>query len=139
MPSDSFSFRLAIVEKQGVTYKPSDKPKSDIYRELLPLVNSGRAELLDNKKLRAQLEGLERRTARGGKDSIDHGPGAHDDIANSVAGVLVLVSERKKLPKVPIVSPGEISGPSYWRGAGGGHVGPGLRSAFQQSWPTRPP
>src|SRR5262249_19712611 len=28
-------------------------------------------------------------TARGGRDSIDHAPGAHDDIANAVAGALV--------------------------------------------------
>ena len=36
-----------------------------------------------------QLCSLERRTARGGKDSIDHSPGMHDDIANAVAGALV--------------------------------------------------
>ena len=36
-----------------------------------------------------QLSSLERRTARGGKDSIDHSPGMHDDIANAVAGALV--------------------------------------------------
>jgi len=42
----------------------------------------------------SQLHGLERRTARGGKDSIDHGPGAHDDIANAVAGALVLASAK---------------------------------------------
>jgi hypothetical protein len=38
----------------------------------------------------AQLCGLERRTARGGRDSIDHGPGAHDDLASAAAGALVL-------------------------------------------------
>jgi hypothetical protein len=32
---------------------------------------------------------LERRTSRQGKDSIDHSPGGHDDLVNSVAGVLV--------------------------------------------------
>jgi hypothetical protein len=48
--------------------------------------------LLDNRRLISQLHGLERRTARGGKDSIDHGPGAHDDIANAVAGALVLAA-----------------------------------------------
>jgi hypothetical protein len=26
---------------------------------------------------------------RGGRDSIDHGPGSHDDVANAVAGVLL--------------------------------------------------
>jgi len=31
----------------------------------------------------------ERRTTRGGRDSIDHLPGAHDDLANAVAGALV--------------------------------------------------
>jgi hypothetical protein len=41
---------------------------------------------LDNPKLINQFIGLERRTARGGRDSIDHPPGGHDDICNAVAG-----------------------------------------------------
>lgn len=60
--------------KHGIEYKCSEKSKSDIYLELLPLVMSSRIELLDNKKLVRQLVSLERRTARGGKDSIDHAP-----------------------------------------------------------------
>jgi hypothetical protein len=56
---------------------------------LLPLINSGAVEILDNERLIAQLVSLERRTARGGKESIDHAPGAHDDVANAVAGALV--------------------------------------------------
>jgi hypothetical protein len=71
--------------KFGVTYDPSAKPKSDLYVDLLPLINSGRIELLDHQKLINQLCGLERRTARGGRDSIDHAPGGHDDLANVVA------------------------------------------------------
>ena len=43
-----------------------------------------------------QLCGLERRTARSGKDSIDHGPGGHDDLANAVAGAADLVASRKQ-------------------------------------------
>jgi hypothetical protein len=39
----------------------------------------------------SQLVGLERRTARSGHDSIDHGPNGHDDIAKAVAGALLLV------------------------------------------------
>ena len=39
-----------------------------------------------------QLASLERRTARGGRDSIDHAPGAHDDIANAVSGVVGAIS-----------------------------------------------
>ena len=48
--------------------------------------------LLDLRVLHAQLQGLERRVARGGKDSIDHGPGGRDDVANAAAGALTLVS-----------------------------------------------
>ncbi len=53
------------------------------------MLNSGRVELLATPRLEVQLCALERRTARGGRDSIDHPPGGHDDVANAVAGVLV--------------------------------------------------
>ena len=76
--------------KRGVHYEPAEKPKSELYRDLLPLINSGAVDLLDNERLVQQLVMLERRTARGGKDSIDHPPGAHDDVANAVAGALVM-------------------------------------------------
>jgi hypothetical protein len=75
--------------EHGVDYRPAEKPKSDIYRELLPVLNASRIELLDNARLVSQLCALERRTARGRRDSIDHPGGAHDDIANAVAGVAV--------------------------------------------------
>lgn len=44
--------------KWGVDYQPSAKPKSDIYNELLPMVNSKRALLLDNGRLISQLTSL---------------------------------------------------------------------------------
>ena len=78
----------------GITYQVADKPKSDIYQHFLPLINSGKVELLDLATLTNQLCSLERRVARSGKDSIDHppGPAFHDDVANAVAGVLVMVA-----------------------------------------------
>jgi hypothetical protein len=76
----------------GIKYEPSERTKSQIYQETLPLLNSGRVELLDHPRLVGQLIGLERRTARGGKDSIDHAPGGHDDVANAAAGALVLAA-----------------------------------------------
>jgi hypothetical protein len=57
-------------------------------------LNSGKLELLDIPRLASQLCGLERRTARGGRDSIDHGPGAQDDIANAACGALLLLNAR---------------------------------------------
>jgi len=77
------------LEAHGVGYDASVKVKSDIYRDFLPMINGGRVELLDHPKMIAQLCSLERRTARGGKDSVDHPAGNyHDDIINCVAGTL---------------------------------------------------
>jgi len=81
----------------GIQYEVSEMVKSDIYRDFLPLINSGKIELLDHARLCTQLCALERRTARGGRDSIDHAPGAHDDVANSVAGALVLAAGKRPL------------------------------------------
>ena len=83
-------FPRELFRKHGVTYACAEKPKSDLYRDLLPLLNSGRIVLPRSDRLVSQLVGLERRTARSGKDSIDHSPGGHDDLANAVAGAAAL-------------------------------------------------
>jgi hypothetical protein len=79
-------------ERHHITCKQSADPKSVLYANLLPALNSGRIELLDHARLATQLCALERRTARGGRDTIDHPPGGHDDLANCVAGVVAVVS-----------------------------------------------
>jgi hypothetical protein len=78
--------------EHGIKYEAAAKPKSDLYRDLLPAINSRQIDLLDDTRLVAQIVGLERRTARGGRDSIDHAPGAHDDVANAVAGVVAILA-----------------------------------------------
>jgi len=90
-PAESFG-------RYGVEYTPAPKPKSDLYRDALALLNSARVELLDHDRLTAQLVGLERRVARGGRDSIDHAPNAHDDLSNVVAGVAVLLAASPPVP-----------------------------------------
>jgi hypothetical protein len=80
----------------GITIEPSELSKSEIYVNTLPLINSSMVELLDLSRLHSQLCGLERRTSRLGKDSIDHAPGAHDDVANAVAGAILLASGKSK-------------------------------------------
>jgi hypothetical protein len=79
---------------RGIAYWPSEKPKSDLYVDLLAPINSGRVALLDHDRVVAQLCSLERRTARSGKDSIDHPPNGHDDLANAVAGAVGLALAR---------------------------------------------
>jgi hypothetical protein len=82
----------------GIRYAPAELNRSELYLAFLPLVNSGRVDLLDNARMVSQFVGLERRTSRGGRDSIDHAPGGHDDVANAVAGVAWLASASKSFP-----------------------------------------
>jgi hypothetical protein len=93
-----------VFRKEGVFYEPTASPKSDLYRDMLPLINSRAVDLLDCPRLVDQLTGLERRTGTNGRDTIDHPQGGHDDLANAVAGAVVLATKesgsiRKPEPK----------------------------------------
>jgi hypothetical protein len=79
-------------QKHGIRYISSPMNKSEIYLGFEPLLARGEVELLDDKTLFAELRGLERRTGRGRRDVVDHGPGQHDDSANATAGVFVELS-----------------------------------------------
>jgi hypothetical protein len=93
----------------GIRYVPSEMNRSELYLAFLPLVNSGRVDLLDSERMLLQFVGLERRTARSGKDSVDHAPGARDDVANAVAGVFSLLSQPKH--EAPVAQFGTFDGP----------------------------
>ena len=80
--------------RAGIHIEQSAKPKTDLYADLLPLINSAACDLLDNDKMISQLVGLERRDTRSGKRSIDHSPGGHDDVANAVAGAILYAFEK---------------------------------------------
>ena len=73
-----------------------------MYVATLPLLNSDRVELPPNDKLINQFCGLERRTARAGKDSIDHSPGAHDDLCNAVAGACAFAAKKEPIGYIPV-------------------------------------
>jgi hypothetical protein len=85
---------VELFQKFGISYEQSAAPKSDLYAGLLSLLNSRRIELVDYPRLSSQLCSLERRTARGGRDSIDHPPGGMDDCANAVAGLAALLTQQ---------------------------------------------
>ncbi len=82
-------------KSHNIKYEQAAQAKSDLYRDFLPIINSGNVDLLDLDRLTNQLASLERRTARSGKDSIDHAPGGHDDVANVVAGVITSLVTKK--------------------------------------------
>ena len=79
----------------GIAYDVSEMDRSALYIEFLARLNSGRVELPPCEKTVRQFAGLERRTSRSGRDSIDHPPGGHDDRANAVAGVVAHMAQRR--------------------------------------------
>src|SRR5262249_53691889 len=89
----------------GIDYQPAGKTTSDIYLELLPVLNSNRAELLDHARLIMQLCQLERHAAGSGKDSVRHPPGGHDDVVNAVAGAIVTALNAASQDVVSVAMP----------------------------------
>src|SRR6201981_2163803 len=78
--------------KNGISYELCKQPKSDLFRDMLPLLNSGRISLPRHDRLIAQIVGLERRGSRPRRGRTGPSPGAHDDIANAVGGVVGAVA-----------------------------------------------
>ena len=109
------------LRQYGIAYKPCD-PKSTIYMNFLPLLNSGRVRLLGNRRLVNQLLALERTTPRGSnRDSIDHPRGGDqfDDVINAAAGCLVYASVKRPRARMgtfcPVATPGDPnSGMIHW-------------------------
>src|SRR5258708_5153133 len=60
--------------KHGIAYDLAHHPKSDLYKDLLPSLNSGQTVLPHHDRLVAQPCGLQTRTGRSRRDSIDHAP-----------------------------------------------------------------
>jgi hypothetical protein len=93
-------FNTSMFNAAGITYRNSDRNRSDIYADALPLFNSGRVRLLDNRRLVQQFASLERKTSAMGRDVINHPPGGHDDVCNAAAGALVSASAMDRRPKL---------------------------------------
>ena len=83
-------FPPELFRQHNLTYEKSKQVKSDQFRDLLPLLNSEGIVLPRYDRLIKQIASLERQVARSGRDSINHAPGARDDLANAVAGAALL-------------------------------------------------
>jgi hypothetical protein len=108
-----------------ITYYHSNRDRSAIYADAVPLFTSGRARLLDNKRLVGQLAALERRTSAT-REKIDHPRGARDDVANAAAGALVTAADRRNEVKVfggwGVVTAADLRGlnpAANWTASGG--------------------
>ena len=94
-------------KRHGVTYIHSLRDRSAIYIAALPLLNGGRAQLLDSTRLVNQLVSLQRRTSSSGRQSVDNPKSGADDVANAAMGALVLASD------TPVG--GNFTSPIVWR------------------------
>lgn len=77
--------------KHGLVYEAISQSKSELYLTFQALVRMKKVRILDDERLRLQLQSLEVRTRSGGLDSVDHPDGFFDDYANACAGCLVLL------------------------------------------------
>jgi len=98
--------------KHQIAYNPAPQDKSRLYLDLLPLVLSGRVELLDIRQLFSELRSLVRRPRSGGRDLVDHPPRGSDDLANAVSGAVTLAGAGMVRPQARVRW---ISGESPWR------------------------
>jgi hypothetical protein len=81
----------------GINYRRSPLTRSKLYLEGLPQFARGVVSIPDHPQLLRELRLLERRTARSGKDSVDHGVGGSDDYANSLFGALQLAASKQSV------------------------------------------
>jgi hypothetical protein len=102
-------------KRHGIDLRKSPHDRSGLYLNLLPMLNSGQARLLDLPRIRSQLLALERRTIRGtGRDVIDHPQAGADDLINSVAGALVIAATVKRWERpAPVSVPSMIGAGSH--------------------------
>ena len=77
-----------------MNYSRSELPKSALYLEGLPSFSRGTISIPNHPVLIRELRLLERRTARSGKDSVDHGLSGSDDYANVLFGAMYLLRDR---------------------------------------------
>ena len=117
--------------RHGITYEPCERAKSDLYIDFLAMMNSETVGLVEHDRLQRQLISLERRTARGGRDIIDHPRGGRDDIANAVAGVVWLAQQQGGAVVPHLLQARAIANADEERRSGGYFTGPGWAPTWQ--------
>jgi hypothetical protein len=93
---DRFSqgFTDEACRQAGLWYRASEQDKSQLYVQFAGAMNAGQVALLDQPDLLREIRGLERRRTPT-RDRVDHRPGAHDDRANAVAGVVAQLTRAR--------------------------------------------
>lgn len=88
----------------------------ELFKELVPLLNTRGLALLENERAIGQLCALERCTGRNGNDSISHPRGGHDDLAVAIAGASWLAGTSAARRGQVMTGSIGIGGEITWRG-----------------------
>jgi hypothetical protein len=109
----------------GIGYQHAILDASWLYLHVLPAFVAGRVVLpAGEPRLVDQLCRLRRIVGAGGRETVQHPRGGHDDVANAVAGLLWLLTPAQRV--APIVAPIICQGPAATAPhlTSGGAVGP---------------
>ncbi len=111
---DSYSGEWVVssFKECGVKYERADLTKSQLYLEGLPLITRRAISLPNHSKLLRELRLLERQAHSGGRDTVDHARGGHDDLANVMFGVMRYAQQKKGRPLSGFYGYG--GGPVVW-------------------------
>ncbi|MGB6284197.1 MAG: hypothetical protein WBG18_07240, partial [Xanthobacteraceae bacterium] len=122
-------------ERKGLKWDKPLHTTSENYLRLPALLTSpGRVRLHDSTTLRSQLSGLERHVTSG-HEAVRHGSAAHDDVATSVAALIVRLAERGERRGALVIG---VEGFGS-RGSGGGIVHGGKYISADEQRRNRPP
>ena len=92
---------LRCLPRCGIKYERSPLPKSRLVSGSAARTSIvARFQSPITRYLLRELRGLERRTHRSGKDSVDHGSHGSDDFANALCGALYIAMHELRRPKM---------------------------------------
>ena len=96
---DNFGGQFAQepIRAAGMQYEVWKDHKSDLYRGMVPQINSTQMLLPRHERAINQICSLECSTQRTGKDQITHPSHGHDDLANVIAGGAAIVNSEAGL------------------------------------------
>jgi hypothetical protein len=88
--SDNYAAQWPVTAfaRYGVAVMSCPLTASELYLHSLPAWTASRVQMLDNDRAVDQLAGLKRKVGQGGRETVEHPRGAHDDLANVCAGVI---------------------------------------------------
>jgi hypothetical protein len=107
---------VTAMARNGIRYVTSPLSASELYLHTLPLWNAGRVRMLDSAKAIDQFCALRRRVGQGVQEKIVHPRNGHDDLSNSVAGVLWRLSPIERQVVTDYANIGVVSAPREYVG-----------------------